>query len=369
MDVTVIRERIPALKKCIHLDCAAVSPFFAESLREMENFLENRGEKANFEYFEWINELEECRKTAAEFVNASPEEIAFMLNTSQGISTVAAMLEWKKGDNIVTSDLEFPSNSMPWYSLKKKGVEVKQVKAVNGEIRIDDIEKTMDENTRLVAVSYVQFGNGFRINLEEVSKLCKEYNAFLFSDAIQGLGAVTLDVKRCGLDFFSSASYKWLMGPLGVSIFYIKKEHLSEFDPPWVGWFSLKEHEDFNQPGISEFELVNSARKFEAGGKSFALIKGLKKNLEIFSDIGVDAIERRVLDLSSYVIENAEHVQTPYDEKKRAGIVNVLHKDAEIITETLRKKKILVSARMGGIRVSTHFWNTKEDIDRFFEVI
>jgi len=369
MNITAVREKIPALKTCIHLDCAAVSPLFSDTVIEMQNFLENRGERGDFDFFEWLNKLEECRKKAAELVNASPEEIAFTLNTSQGINTVAHMIKWKKGDTIVTSDLEFPSNSIPWYNLQKRGVRIIQVKNVNGEIRIEDIENALDDSTRLVAVSYVQFGNGFRCDLKEISKLCREHDAFLFSDVIQGLGAVSLDVRETDVDFFSTASYKWLMGPLGVGIFYIKKEHISKFDPPYMGWFSLKDHENFNRPGLHEIELADSARKFETGGKSFALLMGLKKSLEILSGIGIDVIERRVLNVSQYVIDSVDSVQTPYDEKKRAGIVNIRHPDATRIAEKLREEKVLVSARMNGIRVSTHFWNTKEDIDRLLEYI
>jgi len=369
MDINTIREKIPALKNCTHLNCAAVSPPFSDTITEIKNFLKNRGEKANFDFFEWVEELEECRKKVAELVNASKEEIAFMLNTSQGINTVANMIDWERGDNLITSDLEFPSNSVPWYNLRKKGVEVKKVKNVNGEIRIEDIEKAFDESTRLVALSYVQFGNGFRSDLKEISKLCREYNAFLFSDVIQGLGAVRLDVKKAGIDFFSSASYKWLMGPLGVGIFYIKKDLIEEFDPPYIGWFSLKNEEDFDKPGVNKIELADSARRFETGGTSFALIMGLKKSLEILLDIGIDNIEKRVLKLSKYVIDNAENVQTPHNEKKRAGIVNIKHPNSEEVVEKLKEKKILVSARMDGIRVSTHFWNTEEDIDTLLENI
>ncbi len=369
MDIITIREKIPTLKTLIHLNCAAVAPLFSDTITEMQNFLENRGERAYFNFFEWLDQMEECRKKAAEFVNASPEEIAFMLNTSQGINTVAHMINWEKGDNIITSDLEFPSNSMPWYSLKKKGVEVRQIKNTNGEILIEDIEKALNERTRAVALSYVQFGNGFRINLKEVSKLCREYNTFLFSDAIQGLGAVSFDVKEMGIDFFASASYKWLMGPLGIGIFYIRKDLLDEFDPPYMGWFSLKNHEDFDRPGISEFKFADCARKFETGGRSFTLIMGLKKSLEILADVGIDTIERRVLTLSKYVIDNAKAVQTPHDEEKRAGIVNIVHPEPEKAVEKLGEKNVLVSARMNGIRVSTHFWNTEEDIDRLLETI
>lgn len=369
MNIDSIREKIPALKHCIHLDCAAISPLFSDTIIEIQNFLENRGERANFNFLEWLEELEECRKKTAELVNASKEEIAFMLNTSQGINTVAQMITWKKGDNLMTTDLEFPSNSIPWYNLRKKGVEVRTVRNVDEEIRIEDVEKTLDENTRLVAISHVQFGNGFRCDLEKISKLCREYNAFLFSDVIQGMGAVELDVKKTNIDFFSSASLKWLMGPLGIGIFYIKKEHIDKFDPPYIGWFSLKNLEDLDKPGLDEIKLADSARKFETGGMSFALLVGLKKSLEILLDIGMDFIEKRVLSLSRYVIDNVENVQTPYDEKKRAGIVNIIHSDAERIVEKLREKRILTSARMNGIRVSTHFWNTEEDIDKVLETI
>ncbi len=367
MNVKKIREQIPALTKRVHLNSAAVAPLFSETISEIQHFLDSRGTRATFDFSGWLEKIEACRENIAELVNASKEEIAFMLNTSQGINTVANMIEWEKGDTVITSDLEFPSNSIPWYNLRKKGVTVKTVKNVNGEIRIEDVEKMMDENTRMVAFSYVQFGNGFRCDLKEIKTLCNEYNAFLFTDAIQGLGAVTFNVKEMDIDFFSAAAYKWLMGPLGVGIFYIKKEHLERFDPPCIGWHSLKREEDQEKVGLESIEFADSARKFEPGGKSFALLMGLKKSLDILLDIGIDAIEKRVLNLSKYVLDNVEDTQTPSEEAKRAGIVNIPHPDAEKTAERLWEKNILVSPRMNGIRVSTHFWNTTRDVDALLE--
>jgi cysteine desulfurase/selenocysteine lyase len=369
MNIPAIREKIPALTRCTHLNCAAVSPLFSDSIIEMQQFLENRGKKADFDFFSWLKELEVCREKVSNLVNGTPEEVAFMLNTSQGINTVAGMIPWKKGDTIVTTDLEFPSNSIPWYNLRKKGVSVKQVHNVNGEIRLEDMEKAIDDTTRLVAISCVQFGNGFRSDLKAISGMCREHGALLFSDVIQGLGALKLDVKKMGIDLFSSASYKWLMGPLGVSVFYIRKELINEFDPPYMGWFSLKDHEDFDRPGVNEIELADTARKFETGGRSFALIKGLEKSLDILLEIGVESIEKQVLNLSQYVIDNVDTVNTPYEKEKRAGIVSIVHDNAEKVVEQLESKNILVSARVNGIRVSTHFWNTKEDIDQLLEIV
>ncbi|MBU7024708.1 MAG: aminotransferase class V-fold PLP-dependent enzyme [Theionarchaea archaeon] len=336
MNISRIRERIPALKTYTHLDCAAISPFFQDTLTEMETFLHKRADKASFDFDSWLDMLEESRKTVARFVNASPDEIAFMLNTTD---------------------------------LESKGVMVRQVRNVNGELLMEDIEQAIDDTTRLVSLSFVQFGNGFKCDLEEVSNLCKEHNAFLCSDIIQGLGAVQVDVRKMGIDFFATASYKWLMGPLGVGFFFIKKEHLEEMEPPYLGWFSLKDYENFNRPGLKEVELSDTARKFETGGKSFALIGGLKKSLDIMSEIGVEAIEKRVLDLSQYVIDSSEEVQTPSDREKRAGIVNIKVPEPEKVAESLRNRNILVSARMNGIRVSTHFWNTEEDIDELLHGI
>ncbi|MEA1992874.1 MAG: aminotransferase class V-fold PLP-dependent enzyme [Euryarchaeota archaeon] len=369
MDVEKIRKRIPALEKCTHLNSAAVSPLFSNTIKEIQGFLENRGRKADFNFSEWLDELKACKRNIGELVNASEEEIALTHNTSEGINTVAQMIPWKEGDTVVTSDLEFPSNSIPWYNLRKKGVRVKTVHNVDGEIRIEDIEQAMDQNTKLVALSYVQFGNGFRTDLEKVSKLCREHNAFFFSDVIQGMGAAKFDVRRIDIDFFSGAAYKWLMGPLGVGIFYIKKELIKEFDPPFIGWHSLKKEVDHEEAGLDRVELAETAQRFEAGGRSFALIKGLKNSLEILLDIGLDAIERRVLDLSKYVIDNAKNARTPRDERKRAGIVNIAHSNPEKAVEKLKDKNIFVSPRMGGIRVATHFWNTEEDIDKLLDSI
>ncbi|MEM3755302.1 MAG: aminotransferase class V-fold PLP-dependent enzyme [Candidatus Bathyarchaeia archaeon] len=274
-------------------------------------------------------------------------------------------LNGKKGDRVIITDMEFPTNFYPWIRLRKKGVKVSIIKhKLNGTIDLADIEKAIDEKTVALAISHVQYGNGFKIDLKELNRIISK-NCLLFVDAIQSLGAIKVDSRL--VSSLAAGSHKWLLAPFGTGILYVSKK--LDLTPAFVGWFSVKNPYLFSL----KLEYASNARKFEYGSHNFSGIFGLKAALELILKVGISNIEKRILQLSNLTIEEVEKlglkIQTPKDIKKRAGIVNIIVKNPNKVVKKLLKSRIIVSLRAGGIRVSPHFYNNEEDIYKFVQAL
>ena len=362
-----VSQNFPIVQNKVFLNHAAHSPFPKPVFEAMMNYLKEASE-------EWVSEmdLEEAKRLFSKLINAKPEEIAYIPNTSTGLNIIANMLEYREKSSIVTTDLEFPSVVYPWLR-KKLGVNVKYVKNVNGKLLNEDFEKAVDDDTAAVVVSHVEYANGFKNNLKFLSELAHEHGAFLIVDAIQSTGAIEVDVKRDNVDFLATACYKWLLGPSGIGFLYIKEELIEEFEPPMVGWASVEPQvfETVEFWDIWNLRLNKTASRFEVGGPNVIGCIGAAAALKLLLDYGMEYVEERILALTDYLIERVKEagwkLQTPEERELRSGIVNfIIDKPVERV-EQLAKKGIVVSARANGIRVSPHFYNTKEEIDRLVD--
>ena len=359
-----VRENFPIVKNKIFMNHAAHSPLPKPVFESMLEYLKEASEQ-------WVAEtdLETAKKLFAKLINAKPEEIAFVSNTSTGLNIVANMLDYGEGSNIVTTDLEFPSVAYPWLR-KKLGVKVKYVNNVDGKILHEDFENAVDDDTAAIVVSHVEYANGFRNDLSFLSKLAHEHNAYLVVDAIQSAGAIKIDVKRDNVDFLITACYKWLLGPSGIGFLYIKEELIEKFEPPMVGWASVEPQvfETVDFWDIWNLRLSKTASRFEVGGPNVIGCIGAAAALKLILGYGIEKIENCILDLTDYLIDRVREagwkLQTPEEKGYRSGIVNFLIDKPMERVEQLAKKGIIVSARANGIRVSPHFYNTEEEIDR-----
>ncbi len=225
-------------------------------------FLDESTEGGSFHYPEWAERIVEIRRACAQLINAGPEEIAFVKSTSHGLSIVAQGLDWRPGDNVLIYEKEFPSNIYPWLNLKSKGVEVRTIPSRDGRILFEDISRLINSRTRLLAISSVQFSNGFRIDLEKVGSLCRDKQVLLCVDAIQSLGMVPMDVKAFHIDFLSADAHKWLLGPEGIGIFYCSNGLAERLSPPLIGWKSVQNEFAFDRP---DFLLKTNCLRFEEG--------------------------------------------------------------------------------------------------------
>jgi selenocysteine lyase/cysteine desulfurase len=313
----------------------------------------------------------EVRQACARLVKAGPEEIAFVRSTSHGLSIVAQGLDWRPGDNVLTHEKEFPSNLYPWLNLRSRGVEVRTIPSRDGRIDMNDIARLMDARTRLLAISSVQFSNGFRIDLQKVGALCREKKVLFCVDAIQSLGIIPMDVRDCYIDFLSADAHKWLLGPEGIGIFYCRKELAERLSPPLIGWKSIQNDFEFERP---EFLLKTDALRFEEGSMNLMGIFGLGAALDLLFEVGIEHVEQRVLDLGDLIIQEAVkrgcHILTPGARHERGGNVTFSGDfDPGAMRDALREKRIMVNARGGGIRVSPHFYNTGEEIVGVFNAM
>lgn len=363
------RCEFPITEKYIYLDHAGVAPISLSVKKAVERFLMESAEGGVFHYPQWAEKIVGIRKNCARLINAQPDEIAFVKSTSHGLSIVAQGLDWKAGDNLFIYEREFPSNIYPWLNLKRKGVEVRIIPTRDGRLYIEDIERLIDSRTKLLAISSVQYANGFKIDIKRVGGLCRKKGVLLCVDAIQSLGVIPIDVKECHIDFLSADGHKWLLGPEGIGIFYCRKELAAKLNPPLIGWKSVQNEFDFDHP---EFKLKTDALKFEEGSMNLLGIFGLGAAVDLLMEVGVENIQDRVLGLGDMIIEEAERrgysVLTPKAREERGGIITFSGNfDPVKMKESLREKGIMVNARGGGLRVSPHLYNTEDELESFFK--
>jgi selenocysteine lyase/cysteine desulfurase len=365
-----VREQFPITMNRVFLNHAAHSPF---PKPVAEAIFRHVDESSNF----WTDssELDDGGKPFfAELIGAKPEEIAFIENTSMGLNIAANLLHYPPGSKIVTTDLEFPSVVYPWLR-KSLNVKVHYVKNTDGRILLDDLEKAVDDKTVAVVISHVEYVNGFRHDLRAISEIAHDHGAYLIVDAIQSAGAIQIDVKKDNVDFLTAACYKWLLSPPGAGYLYVKDDLVEKFEPPFVGWASVKQEvfETSDFWDIWNLNLSETASRFEIGSRSLISFVGAREAMKMLLNFGIDVIEKRILKLTDYLIEATRNLdlklQTPEEPQYRSGIVNIsIDKSQEMVKE-LGVKGVIVSARAHGLRVSPHFYNTETEIDRLIEEI
>jgi len=364
-----VREQFPITRTKVFLNHAAESPLPKPVADTITKYVQG------LSAFGATSEPDDGGKPLfARMIGAKTEEIALIENTSLGLNIAANALRYPEGSKIVTTDLEYPSVVYPWLR-KGLGVEVQYVKNVDGRILLEDVEKAVDDRTAAIAISHVEYVNGFRNDLRALSEIAHEHGAYLIVDAIQSAGAMPIDVKRDDVDFLSASCYKWLLGPAGAGYLYVKEEFIEKFEPPFVGWASVKQEvfDTEDSWDIWSLKLSETASRFEVGSPSFISFAGAREALKMLLNSGIDEIERRILKLTSHLIsaiKNSElRLQTPEELSCRSGIVNFKMDSPRKVVKDLEGKGIIVSARGNGIRVSPHFYNTEDEIDRFMKEV
>lgn len=323
-------------------------------------------------YDHWENAVAAARLNAAGLINAETEEIAFVKNTSEGISFFALGLEWRKGDEVVSIEGEFPANVYAWKSLERQGVRVRLVAQPKGEVSLDAIERAMSRRTKVVAVSFVQFLSGYRLDLAALGRLCADRKALLFVDGIQGFGAFPVDVKAAGIAGLAADAHKWLLGPEGCGILFVRRDVLDRLTPRTFGWTSVEGWQEF-----SARELVwrKDAGRFEGGAPNRAGIYGIHAAIGLLREAGIDRIAARVLDLTDRLrgglVQMGYEIYGPAKRDSCSGIVSFAprHSSAEDVRQRLERERVIVSARHGRVRISPHFYNCEAEIDRVLELL
>jgi selenocysteine lyase/cysteine desulfurase len=326
-----------------------------------------------FEHWDrWSEAYETVRSAAARLLNAEAPEIAFVKNTSEAISFVANGLDWKAGDEVVSVESEFPANYYPWKLQERKGVRLVLVQEEQGRVPPESLVRALTPRTRVLAISFVQFVSGYRVNLERLGEICASRHMLFFVDAIQGLGAFPVDVRRAKISALAADGHKWLLGPEGSGLFFLGREWLDEVRPSTVGWMSVRGWKNYSSRDLTWRE---DAKRFEYGTPSTAGIYGLGAALQLLLEVGVDAIGQRILDLTERLrqglAEQGHQVYGPSQREECSGIVSFVPRagSAEDVMRFLHGLRILVAARCGKVRVAPHFYNTEAEIDRVLELL
>lgn len=367
-----LRSEFPVTGKYIYLNHAAVGPLSTRIRDRVDRTVRMFMEEGGLCFETVREEIEEVRENAAAFIGASSEEISFVTNTTSGVLLAAGAVQWNSGDNVVIPSIEFPANVYPWMSLERKGVEIRMVPPAGGRVSAEAIMEKCDSRTRMVTVSMVQFSNGYRINLRALGDFCRENGILLHVDGIQGVGAVNIDLSRVRVDFLSAGGHKWLLSMGGAGIFYCRKGIAGQLEIPNPGWTGVSDFMNFLDYRL---EYRDDGTRFEEGTLNAAGITALGASLERFMEIGMEKVEARISELTGTLarslIERGYTIKSPFGDEERSGILSFTHPrhDPAGIYEKLISNNIIVSLREGAVRVSPHFYNSGEEINRVIEIL
>jgi len=373
LDWVKLRDDFPITKKYAYLANAAIAPIPMPVYNEVSKFYQDVLNHGQTLWDEWETKMEQTRDLYAKFIGAdSREEIAFTHSTSEGMNIIAHMLSDK--GIVISNELEFPSSNLPWLNKDKDNIKFVKARDDN-KIIIEDIVKMVDHNskTKTLVTSHVQYSTGFRQDLKELGKLTKEKGLYFVVNPTQSLGALYFNVKDFGIDFMAANGHKWMLSSFGIGAIYMKRKYLRDvknLKPPFFSQFGQKRRENFDNN--MNVNMSNTATRFELGTPHFPNIVALNAALRYISNIGIKHIEKRILSITDHLIDNLQNMKlqilSPIEERKyRSGIVLfkiTKKKPVDVVQELEKKNKIIVSARGKGIRVSTHFYNNEEDIDK-----
>jgi selenocysteine lyase/cysteine desulfurase len=366
-----LRQEFPVKANRIFFDHAKVSPLPRRVCDAVNAFTEDACEYGTKNYKAWMTEVDRVRGQFARLINGDIDEVAFVKNTSEGISIVANGIDWKAGDNVVIPDIEFPANVYPWWNLKRFGVETRMVKAKDGRILFDDLIGQADERTRVISVSSVECNSGFRNDLNQIGAFCKERNILFCVDAIQSLGILRMDVKRDNIDFLAADGHKWMLSVEGLGGFYISKNVLEKIYPATVGWDSVVNASDFMN---YDFTFRPDAKRFEEGSFNTMSIYALGAALDLLLEIGIDTIQSSVLLQGDYLVDGLQQrgtrILNSMIPKERSGIIScALTADLQKLTAYMAENNVSLTVRDGMVRLSPHFYNSQDEADQFFDLL
>lgn len=370
MNLEAFRAQFGAYEEGVYVNHAAISPF-SQMTHQAWGEWANLRSHVPVDPFPQILEIKNnFHLNVSRLIGAdSPDSIAFIPNTSTGINMVATAIDWQPGDRIILNPLEFPANVYPFLNLGKD-IAIDWVEPLDGEIRVEQIEKIMTDGTRVVSISFVQFMNGFRADLEAIGRLCHDRRILFMVDGIQGTGVVPVDVQKWQVDAWICGGHKWLMWPMGTGFLYVKPELQEKLKPKFAGWLSVKDAWNMLDYRL---DFLETAEVFELGTLNFSGMAIANRVMDGFFEVGIDKIHHLVENLAGQLItglkEHGFRVITPGDSQKRAGIVSVQLEGPEAWGEKLRTHGIFASVRGDVLRFAIHGTNNEGDIRKILQVM
>ncbi|MEA2165766.1 MAG: cysteine desulfurase / selenocysteine lyase [Thermoanaerobaculia bacterium] len=367
MDKQSLRDLFPVTKNVVYFNHAAVGPLSTRAYEAMERQARDQREFGALHWRDWYAEYVHLRKAAARLIGAEQDEIAILKNTSEGLSFVAEGFRWERGDNVVITDLEFPSNSTPWRKLDRKGVETRIARSNDGGITVGDLERCVDERTRILSISSVAFHNGFAADLDAIGAMCARRNVLFCVDAIQSVGVLPTDVRRSNIAFLAADGHKWMCGAEGAAIFFVAAEHRTKLEVLENGWTNIVRKGTFLDYSI---DLLPDARRFEAGSLNTNGIYGLRAAIDLLLEIGIGDIAEETTRIAALLAERLEAIgwQVASPRPIRSGIVGAFPPapDTSLLKwhRLLEERGVVCAPREGMLRFSPHFYNDEDEVER-----
>ncbi len=370
---------MPVAKTLAYFDHAAVAPLPSVAAQAITSWLEEATNQGDLYWPKWAKRVEIIRRNAAKLIGASAEEIALTPNTSTGINFVAEGFPWKEGENIVTFANEFPSNLYPWMNLHSRGVNTRVVPVEQGIAEINRLFEACDEQTRLISLSWVSFSSGYRFTNEQLHEIVQEAHRrgiYVMLDAIQGLGIFPLDVAELEIDFLAADGHKWMLGPEGAGLFYIRQQHLDLLRPLMVGWHSVANAFDFSN---IDWKPRRQASRYEGGTQNMVGTLGYGASLELLQNLGVSTTVSPVADqilaytqsARSQLKELGAEIHGSSDVEHLSGITSftIPNVDLAQLRSECMNIGVVLSHRDGRLRISPHAYNNQEDLERLLNLI
>ncbi len=367
----IITHEFPLEEGLDYLNHAAVAPWPQRSAEAISRFTKQNLTRGATDYLEWLNVESRLRDQLQTLINAeSRDEIALLKNTSEALSVIAYGLEWRPGDNIVSSDQEFPSNRIVWQSLKNQGVALRQANLGQSDSPEQALIDQCDSKTRLLTISSVQYASGIKLNLKMIGDYCHANGILFCVDAIQSLGAHPFDVQAMNADFVMADGHKWMFGPEGLALFYCRREHINTLKLNQYGWHMVEAVGEYDQ---EDWQPAKSARRFECGSPNMLAIHGLDASLSLLLELGMNTVEKLIYARVNQMLDHIKQrpqltLISPSDPQRRSGIVTFCHQkiDSESLYQSLMNVGVICAARGGGIRFSPHFHTSQASINRAF---
>ena len=376
MDISKVRKDFPVLETQAYLNSAATGPLLSHVKEAVVGWWDAR---EGLQYVDLPNAKEEV----ANLIHCDEKSVALVHRASQGVNIVAGLVQPRKGDNIVLTDLSYPSSVYPWVGCQ--GVEIRRISNRDGVIDLSDFEEVIDDETKIVCLNRVEWTSGLRHDVKTITETAHDHGALVLDDAFQAVGAVDVDVSKEDVDFLVFGGEKWMCSSGRAAALYVNPRHVEEYEPSYRFYWRVYEnfqwsYAPWDKPVHDNIEswsgpLVKTAERFDPGCVGEDAQCGFHASLKYFNELGIDGIEKRVLGLSEYLIDGLKDlglkVNTPHEKEKRAGIVTYTmdrYEDNDASYEAMKKEGVMVAHRytggVGGIRVSPHFFNTEEEIDR-----
>ena len=366
-----LRAAFPVRERWLYFNHAAVSPLSVPVAEAMQAFQRDALENGSVRFQAWLDRRESARRQGARLLGADPSEVAFTTSTSQGLLTVAEGLRMEAGDEILVIQDDFPANQIPWFRQERRGARVVVVPRHEGRVRLQDILDRVGPRTRVVAVPWVFYDSGQRLDLVALGAELADQRALFCVDAIQGLGGFPLDVEAARIDFLSADSHKWMLGLEGVGLFYCRREHLDALDDPFQSWLSVVDPFGPYDPGKAR---VPDARRFEFASLPTVALFGMQACLELLLRTGAPLMAERILEVTDHLAAGLERcgwrVTSPREHAdEKSGIVQGIQPSGSLdeTVAALEARGVSVAQRGGGVRFSPHAWNTVAEVDQLLE--